>query len=281
MHCSHPRQSRTTVRSAFTLIELLVVIAIIAILAAILFPVFAQAREKARQTACLSNTKQIATGIMMYVQDFDETYPLGYFASSPGTPANTWYRLVYPYYKNVGMLTCPSETTTPQYAGVPQFTPVILTSGNSAGFPSSPGAYGANRNIINFRTALAMAEVTDAAGTFIVTEAAQLIRNGDPDVITGSTSPNGKDPASWSRFEAWATDWDAAPPSNFASNGKIYSFSNGGNNLRRPVARHGGGLNVIYCDGHAKWSRIEQFLGIPKYDYGWPYGDPQNSWDNR
>src|SRR6478672_6965972 len=62
----------------FTLIELLVVIAIIAILAAILFPVFAQAREKARQTSCLSNQKQIGTGIMMYVQDYDEKYPLAY-----------------------------------------------------------------------------------------------------------------------------------------------------------------------------------------------------------
>ncbi len=62
-------------RRGFTLIELLVVIAIIAILAAILFPVFAQAREKARQTTCTSNLKQIGTAFMMYVQDYDETYP--------------------------------------------------------------------------------------------------------------------------------------------------------------------------------------------------------------
>src|ERR1700742_4223315 len=63
-------------RNAFTLIELLVVIAIIAILAAILFPVFAQAREAARKTSCLSNTKQLGLGIMQYVQDYDETYPM-------------------------------------------------------------------------------------------------------------------------------------------------------------------------------------------------------------
>jgi prepilin-type N-terminal cleavage/methylation domain-containing protein len=66
--------SRSLDRHGFTLIELLVVIAIIAILAAILFPVFAQAREKARQTACLSNTKQIGTAFMMYVQDYDEAF---------------------------------------------------------------------------------------------------------------------------------------------------------------------------------------------------------------
>src|SRR6476620_9900153 len=65
---------RNANRSAFTLIELLVVIAIIAILAAILFPVFAQAREKARQTSCLSNTKQISLGILMYLQDYDERF---------------------------------------------------------------------------------------------------------------------------------------------------------------------------------------------------------------
>ncbi|HEY3298451.1 MAG TPA: prepilin-type N-terminal cleavage/methylation domain-containing protein, partial [Armatimonadota bacterium] len=65
--------------SGFTLIELLVVIAIIAILAAILFPVFAQAREKARSASCLSNEKQIGLGLMMYMQDYDETYPMAYY----------------------------------------------------------------------------------------------------------------------------------------------------------------------------------------------------------
>ena len=87
----------------FTLIELLVVIAIIAILAAILFPVFAQAREKARQTSCLSNQKQIGLGIMQYVQDYDETYP--YFQMNQakltgGVEPIAWTTVVQPYIKN-------------------------------------------------------------------------------------------------------------------------------------------------------------------------------------
>lgn len=98
----------------FTLIELLVVIAIIAILAAILFPVFAKAREKARQTSCLSNEKQLGLGILQYVQDSDETFPCG---SVPGMTGNTssygggngWAGQIYPYVKSVGVYACPDD----------------------------------------------------------------------------------------------------------------------------------------------------------------------------
>jgi prepilin-type N-terminal cleavage/methylation domain-containing protein/prepilin-type processing-associated H-X9-DG protein len=92
---------RKSVNHAFTLIELLVVIAIIAILAAILFPVFAQAREKARQAACLSNLKQMGLATIQYSQDYDETYPQSeYGGSSTCGPQVTWMTAIMPYVKN-------------------------------------------------------------------------------------------------------------------------------------------------------------------------------------
>jgi prepilin-type N-terminal cleavage/methylation domain-containing protein/prepilin-type processing-associated H-X9-DG protein len=101
--------SRSRSRSGFTLIELLVVIAIIAILAAILFPVFAQAREKARGASCLSNNKQIATSWMMYVQDYDEVMPPIFQNANIASP-NNWYvtKLMEPYFKSWSILVCPS-----------------------------------------------------------------------------------------------------------------------------------------------------------------------------
>ena len=105
---------RASAARAFTLIELLVVIAIIAILAALLFPVFAQAREKARQAGCASNLKQMATSVLMYVQDYDESLPLcNYFPAADGTgkfnAATDWQNSIYPYTKNVQIYRCPSD----------------------------------------------------------------------------------------------------------------------------------------------------------------------------
>jgi prepilin-type N-terminal cleavage/methylation domain-containing protein/prepilin-type processing-associated H-X9-DG protein len=102
-------------RRGFTLIELLVVIAIIAILAAILFPVFAQAREAARRTACVSNCKQIGTALNMYAEDYDENLPGMPFSTRTGNPYyavgwsyGAWVPMVQPYIKNAGIFHCPS-----------------------------------------------------------------------------------------------------------------------------------------------------------------------------
>jgi prepilin-type N-terminal cleavage/methylation domain-containing protein/prepilin-type processing-associated H-X9-DG protein len=94
-------------KTAFTLIEMLVVIAVIAILAAILFPVFAQAREKARQASCLSNVKNLASAILMYAQDYDERLPLGSYTLPTGSKLR-WAGQIQPYAKNLQIFTCPS-----------------------------------------------------------------------------------------------------------------------------------------------------------------------------
>jgi prepilin-type N-terminal cleavage/methylation domain-containing protein len=171
--------------SGFTLIELLVVIAIIAILAAILFPVFAQAREKARQASCISNNKQIALGVMMYAQDYDETLPLGSYIFAGMTSAVTWQDLVEPYVKVgagadpqpgspanrkvVTFWTCPSvgNTSYPKAPATrsrvrfrPTFTrrrsvtsttatscrPCTAITWRAAGFPATPAAWPRSRH---------------------------------------------------------------------------------------------------------------------------------------
>jgi prepilin-type N-terminal cleavage/methylation domain-containing protein len=117
------KQSFTPQPRAFTLIELLVVIAIIALLAAILFPVFAQAREKARQTTCLSNMRQTGIALRMYVQDYDETFPIFYaYHTQPPAGKNGHQGveiLLLPYTKNKEILHCPNDAGGP----VPQNTP--------------------------------------------------------------------------------------------------------------------------------------------------------------
>jgi prepilin-type N-terminal cleavage/methylation domain-containing protein len=109
---------------AFTLIELLVVIAVIAVLAALLFPVFSQARDKARQTSCASNLKQIGLAAALYIQDYDERYPLGHVpAADPLTTFDGggdyephFIELLRPYIKNSrneGIWRCPSDPSDP------------------------------------------------------------------------------------------------------------------------------------------------------------------------
>jgi len=117
-------------KNAFTLIELLVVIAIIAILAAILFPVFATAREKARQSACLSNLKQIGLAYTQYEQDYDETVPQG--SSTSYGWGRGWAGQIYPYVKSTQVFLCPDDTQ-------PNDVISYAVNANLVGYGPSPG----------------------------------------------------------------------------------------------------------------------------------------------
>ncbi|MES2465177.1 MAG: DUF1559 domain-containing protein [Armatimonadota bacterium] len=250
--------------SAFTLIELLVVIAIIAILAAILFPVFAQAREKARQSVCLSNLKQSGIGLMLYTQDYDEMLPPGAILGGPNL---RWFQSIEPY------------TKTPRGAGI-NVCPSDLSADRS---------YGVNRNIfggINVNAAGVMtsgenskslAELSDVPGTFLVADGSKL-----PTTVTNMANPD-----DWTKLpDQSGVDWQICPPTPLKEDATAYYTFNdsGNNNVRRPIGRHSGGLIVIYGDGHAKWNRITRFLGIPDANNGlkgWPYGNANNSWDDK
>jgi prepilin-type N-terminal cleavage/methylation domain-containing protein/prepilin-type processing-associated H-X9-DG protein len=251
---------------AFTLIELLVVIAIIAILAAILFPVFAQAREKARQTACLSNTKQIGTAMMLYAQDNDEALPLSVYWPGYATEKRWWLGQIQDYLKSDPVFVCPSA---------PDLTPPVAFSGTA--YAATALGYGLNSNVCptnitgTIATSRSLAEIADSAGTALVLDAEEY---------DGARIAGKNDPLTWGGYRQSppkATGWSWMPPSNWTG-GNATAYNNAGAN-RRPFPRHNGGMNVVYADGHAKWSRIDRFLGpLPG---GWPYKDPNNSWDDQ
>jgi prepilin-type N-terminal cleavage/methylation domain-containing protein/prepilin-type processing-associated H-X9-DG protein len=160
--------------AAFTLIELLVVIAIIAILAAILFPVFAQAREQARSASCQSNLRQMSLAINIYAQDFDETYPAGSrTVSINGVDyAFRWMDQINPYVKNAQIYTCPSQSNF-RWAGRP-------TTGGSS------GSYGYNSRFLNNQI---MAAINKPAETIAVGDTPGTPEQGARYGITCPSTP--------------------------------------------------------------------------------------------
>lgn len=217
----------TSRHSGFTLIELLVVIAIIAILAAILFPVFARARENARKANCQSNMKQLGLGLTQYCQDYDERLPPNYqYNPPPSTNLTWWDDMIQPYVKNYALLVCPSNRpgTTYTYARPPGLpNPLYFgysANANGGGVAPVPMAGGVGGGS-------AIAQIEDSTGTILLCESNDIEVNN------------------------FATETDAGNP-------------NGVGNI---AMRHNDGANWLFADGHVKFlKRTTQAMWTARSD---------------
>ncbi|HOJ21967.1 MAG TPA: DUF1559 domain-containing protein [Armatimonadota bacterium] len=232
-------------RSAFTLIELLVVIAIIAILAAILFPVFARARENARKSSCQSNLKQLAMGILQYAQDYDERFPYanrtgiplsspppgGFWYQEGGSGSAFWPQMVYPYINNLEVFTCPS---------------------GARAYASGPfrGHYGCNELIMPDRFSptppLSQAQLTAPASTFLCFDSGAYFLG--PSRVT---SPSGNFWYIPGTGDILGLDPTQPQGGYVITDALRQDFSSG---------RHFHGINMAYADGHVKWLKTEQVI---------------------
>jgi prepilin-type N-terminal cleavage/methylation domain-containing protein/prepilin-type processing-associated H-X9-DG protein len=255
-------------RKAFTLIELLVVIAIIAILAAILFPVFAQAKAAAKKTAQLSNHKQTNTAYQIYIADYDDNVVLTYWPGSnavnfasgcmrpsrPGSPDQPctsqvpgWPKLLEPYTKNWDILHDPvvgdpfgiySGTTFNWWFNWARFSNIGY---NWVYFSPTPTSAGTNPGIQAPISATSMAEP------------ANTIAFVDSRVNTGTASA-----------PAWKSGYIVSDPPAGTTAGAVYWF--GGWTSVSPDPRHTGGFNVGWADGHAKYNKLTQIQNDKYWD---------------
>jgi prepilin-type N-terminal cleavage/methylation domain-containing protein/prepilin-type processing-associated H-X9-DG protein len=255
-------------RSGFTLIELLVVIAVIIIIAALLFPVFAQAREKARQARCISNLRQIGEAVMMYAQDYDETYPrdLSHCSDGPTTdPCSQWNprsrleAVLMPYIRNTEVFACPSATT-----------PLVtwdkdhkVCRWDTWGYPDfmcgKPLSYGWNQWLVQLcvdapggctAPPITFAMVEFPANKLVVADSREYLL--DQFVLPFANYP------------------DRSP--FFARNvGTFYpefsqSHWTGPDVIPAAHTRHHAGENAAFLDGHVKWLSYHQFTDLPAND---------------
>ncbi|HVK05462.1 MAG TPA: DUF1559 domain-containing protein [Armatimonadaceae bacterium] len=229
--------------SAFTLIELLVVIAIIAILAAILFPVFAKARDKARQTACLSNTKQIGLAIQMYAQDYDESLVPRVIRIPSGVywEAMSWRRLIYPYVKNADVFKCLSNPRSEIIGRDSTDANLTMAGIDPAGAPRFALSYNANGQ--------------DATLT-------PMQRSDQPNLLT---LPQLTRPAELILIAEGTVD------ASELHLGRIYNDVTGGQ--KQLFAGHSGFTNYVFADGHAKGLKPTQTCGPGNINNMW-YNHP-------
>ena len=248
-----------TRKNGFTLIELLVVIAIIAILAAILFPVFARARENARRSSCQSNLKQIGLAITQYQQDYDEQM-LKALAYNPPVPATSrhWASAVQPYLKSEQIMRCPSDpidrTDNLPNTGTSGTGSVTQGSGYWAGITPFRISYGYN---VNFQGTPPDANSTaPSISLAALTNPTQTVMVCDIGTLPDSTKPPLQwliKPASYV-IDDYAAYWPKQTPSG---NGSAANYG-------APLARHLETSNVLWCDGHVKAMRVEKFYNPVK-----------------
>jgi prepilin-type N-terminal cleavage/methylation domain-containing protein/prepilin-type processing-associated H-X9-DG protein len=262
---------RDPLQSGFTLIELLVVIAIIAILAAILFPVFAQARAAARKTTCVSNLKNLALAQSMYVQDYDERICKwdsgGTSNDSWAQPqgAGWWMNEIYPYIKNLGIYACPNDTRADDqtigwgYAIVPGSDPTKKVQYYKS-------SYGMVEWLNNFQNSFnKIAAIQYPAQQMMMSDAIGPLTN-DWDDCGNPTIPYGF-------ARTWYSNYDAWGPWGQEENYEKF----------KQYARHGEGNVVAYVDGHAKYIpnknwHVEKITTVcpenPKHEF--PIINPNN-----
>jgi len=240
-------------KRGFTLIELLVVIAIIAILAAILFPVFAKVREKARQTSCASNEKQFGLAFVQYIQDYDEVYPL----ASYNAGGIDWVGKVGPYIKSTAVFSCPDETS----------------SHSAAKDGVLPLSYGANADVLSLHDVYAVATVSSAqftspSKTVLIFEIRSANTGGVGILPDGSGEhwidgrgngryDNGSPQFLWAPYNAgYATGFmgGIADPASVAPGCSVDANPSTGC-FDGKVGRHSDGANFAFADGHVKWMR--------------------------
>jgi prepilin-type N-terminal cleavage/methylation domain-containing protein/prepilin-type processing-associated H-X9-DG protein len=212
-------------RRGFTLIELLVVIAIIAILAAILFPVFARARENARRASCQSNLKQIGLGIMQYTQDYDERYPgMSYVVGSLG-----WGGSIMPYVKSIQLFQCPSE-------------------------PTAQGNFNSNTAIDYFYNRA----LTDWAGDGDMGYSQSALQNVALTIMSGDF----KTTNNWEQLpKNVSASEDGMQCSGILGNTGTGHCSDAAALDRTAAQRHLEGANYLFADGHVKFHKPTQIFG--------------------
>ncbi|MEO7716962.1 MAG: DUF1559 domain-containing protein [Capsulimonas sp.] len=269
----------------FTLIELLVVIAIIAILAAILFPVFAQAREKARQISCASNMKQIGLGVMQYVQDYDEAFPFA-IDDTNGNQWNSglvnhWQGAIVPYIKANGVFACPDDPGAGQVVSPSPGWSIGIASSYGAnatvgytlenGWQSAlQGVFGITSwNYANGRTPT-LARMNRPADTIMIAEQ----YNSDLLKITGNTIGN---TTAFGGNGVFVADWYNGTPGQSSNPTAAYPKGTNESNSTHHVGNTIS--NYLFVDGHVKAMRPIQTN--PQPPTGWDSNGHalSNMWD--